>query len=65
MMKHVIRMGPAWLRCPLLLIAFPWAFFKGIGMALVDRPEALTQPTFYQAAGIVFMKAWRGEYVPK
>jgi hypothetical protein len=66
MMRHVIRMGPTWLRRPLLVIVWPWAVLKALVIAGIGPSRwVLLEPSFYAAAVEVFVAAWRGEFVPK
>ncbi len=66
MMRHVIRIELAWLRCPLLLVAWPWSVLKAAAAALAGgHGWVLLTSSFYRATLDVFTAAWRGEFIPK
>lgn len=59
-MKHIIRIGPAWLRCTLLLVAWPASFLRG----LWEVPDARMGRYCRLSLGLLWA-AWCGEFVPR
>ncbi len=64
-MKHVIRIGARWLRCPLLVLIFPFSFAHICMLTLWHRPSRLLAFSFYDLAWSVFWASWDGAFVPK
>lgn len=59
LMRHAIRIGPAWLRCPLVSLA--WAdHFSGYAL----RSLLLGRKVSLPFALSVFYAAWDGAFVP-
>jgi len=64
-MKHVIRIGPDWIRCLLLLVVFPFTFACMALKALDEQPGVVMRREFYTNAEAVFWAAWQGRFVPR
>ncbi len=64
MMAHIIRIGPAWLRRPLLTAVFPFSFVGICLGALAEEPRRLGAFDFYDMAWACFWAAWDGYFVP-
>jgi hypothetical protein len=64
-MKHVIRIGPDWIRCLLLLVAFPLTFAGMTLKALGEQPAVVMRREYYTNAEAVFWAAWNGNFVPR
>lgn len=71
-MKHLIRIGPDWIRIPLLCFVFPFSLLHCILSAL--RPvrfgghpnkRRLLEADFYSMPVSLFWAAWDGIFVPQ
>lgn len=70
-MKYVIRIGPDWLRIPLLCIVFPLTLLHYVLSAALPvrwgghpNKRRLLQADFYGMPCSLFWAAWDGFFVP-
>jgi hypothetical protein len=70
-MNHIIRIGPAWLRLPLLCLAWPLALMayvlrslRPVRMGGHPNKRRLLCADFYTFPISLFWAAWDGHFVP-
>jgi len=64
-MKHIIRIEAAWLRKPLVLLVYPFAFLQLCCVAFLRHPVSLTHYSFYEISWAMFWASWEGYFVPE
>lgn len=64
-MKHVVRIGADWIRCLLLLVAFPLTFACLTLKELSEQPAVVMRREYYSNAEAVFWVAWNSNFAPR
>lgn len=65
--KHLVRIGPAWLRVPLLCLWFPWSYLHFVLFCAIPHPNKrrLLEADFWLFPVQVFHASCDGEFVPR
>lgn len=62
-MRHIIRIGPDWLRRLLLAVALPFMLADYAIHLLANEPRRLLQVGAFDMVGTMFWLAWDGTFV--